>query len=654
MRGPGAPGIMRPMGPAVEHHASLADPGSAELTLTLSSAAPAGLADASSHEGPAPKVVVLARRRLAVLLGALGAASAASVGAGAYLLLHNFHRYGLGHWTAGSYCYYGTFGVSLVLGLACGLWLWWRAPTLAAGRWLWFASLSLSLWDVGLYWPSAWGMQLQLFIYSYRPALAMVLLGWPTGRPSRRVQRWILVWFVTQFVVQNGLDLFNGGPPTPGINWPNDPLMPWDVAWVGNIIQPLTGWAYYLLPPAALIVILLRRLRSQSPGARRISLPITITGVAVAGSDVITEILSLFPSRLLWDASTKQSTILGAVNLVQNYAQLGMAAVGAFIAFKLRRRGARVGTRRLHLDLGQALPVALPSVALQGLLGDPTARVIYPSPSGDWIDADGTTVDARDPARVVTHVFGPDGTLAAAIDTARERAVHPGLVEVAAATVLSSLQNDKALAEANSRLAELQALHLELVNGTDDARKSMESDLHDGAQQRLVGLSLAARLSARSGDNDDVRRQLAEQVRLARRDVLALLDSGVPVPLRNGLAGALHTLAATSAVRTDLEVTGDMGPDDPLAKALWMVASEAVANAEKHSGASHLEIELVAGPEVATLRVRDDGCGGISSPPRSILERVERVQGEVTVVSPLGSGTEVLVRCRRERQPVPS
>ena len=240
----------------------------------------------------------------------------------------------------------------------------------------------------------------------------------------------------------------------------------------------------------------------------------------------------------------------------------------------------------------------MPSVALQGLLGDATARVLYPNPSGDWIEADGEAVDVDNPARMVTKVFGPDGSVVAAIDTARKRGVHPGLVEVAAATVLSSLQNDKAQAEANSRLTELHALQLELVNGTDDSRKSLESDLHDGAQQRLVGLSLAARLSARSGGNEAARQQLASQVRLARQDVLALLESGVPVPLRAGLAGALRTLAATSAVRTELEVAGDLGPDDPLAKALWMVASEAVANAEKHSGASHLRIELVAGPRL--------------------------------------------------------
>ena len=94
-------------------------------------------------------------------------------------------------------------------------------------------------------------------------------------------------------------------------------------------------------------------------------------------------------------------------------------------------------------------------------------------------------------------MLSPDGGTVGAIDTARQRGVHPGLVEIAAATVLSSLQNDAAQAEANSRLAELQALQLELVDAMDDSRRSLESDLHDDAQQRLVGLALAARLSAR-------------------------------------------------------------------------------------------------------------------------------------------------------------
>ena len=121
----------------------------------------------------------------------------------------------------------------------------------------------------------------------------------------------------------------------------------------GHVAQPFTGWAFSFLPAAALIVVLLRRLRGLPAGARHIFLPITITGVAVAGSDVVTNLVSLLPTRLVWDSAKSHSTLLGTVNLTQNYAQLGMAAVG-LIAFRLRQRATQAGARRLRLDLGQS------------------------------------------------------------------------------------------------------------------------------------------------------------------------------------------------------------------------------------------------------------------------------------------------------------
>jgi signal transduction histidine kinase len=582
----------------------------------------------------------------------LGVASVGSLVACTYLLVHNFRRYGYSRWTADYFSYFGALGLSLTLGISVGLWLWWRAPRLAIGRWLWLSSISLSLWLIGTYWPSPWGMQLMLFVYVYRPALAIVLLGWPTGRPSPNVRRWVLWWFITYLVVNVGLSLFSG--PYMGPHWPSNPLQPWNVGWVGNIVQPFMGWVFSFLPAATLIVVLLRRLRGLPVGARHIFLPITITGVAVAGSDVVTNLVGLLPTRLVWDSAGSHATLMGTVNLTQNYAQLGVAATGALIAFQLRRRATHIGARRLRLDLGQAAPVALPAVALQRLLGDETARVLYPAPSGDWIDADGEKVDIDAPMRAVTKVLSPDGATVGAIDTARQRGVHPGLVEIAAATVLSSLQNDAAQAEANARLAELQVLQLELVDAMDDSRRSLESDLHDDAQQRLVGLALAARLSARADGGPSARREIADQVRLARDELLALLDSEVPVPLRLGLGGALGALAATSAIATEAVVRGDLEAGDPLAKVLWMVASEAMANAEKHSGASHLRIELVVDAQVATLRVTDDGRGGVGAAPRSIGQRTKQVRGEVTVRSAPGAGTEVIVTCARTSEPVPA
>jgi two-component system sensor histidine kinase DesK len=79
-----------------------------------------------------------------------------------------------------------------------------------------------------------------------------------------------------------------------------------------------------------------------------------------------------------------------------------------------------------------------------------------------------------------------------------------------------------------------------------------------------------------------------------------------------------------------------------------MVASEAVSNAEKHSDATHIWIDLLVDPQHATLRVRDNGTGGVAETPRSIRQRVDQVGGRVDVVSPTGAGTKLTVTCRRE------
>ena len=179
---------MRAMRPFLRRRTSARLAGAAGPAVHSGATLPLG---ASVPQRLKPILGTAARRRLAALLVVLGIAGAGSLVAGTYLLLHNFRRIGDGHWSASYYLYFSVLGLSLLLGIFGGLWLWWRAPSLSTGLWLWFAAFSLSLWVIGTYWPSAWGMQLYLFIYCYRPALAMVLFGWPTGRPATRVRRWI-------------------------------------------------------------------------------------------------------------------------------------------------------------------------------------------------------------------------------------------------------------------------------------------------------------------------------------------------------------------------------------------------------------------------------------------------------------------------------
>jgi signal transduction histidine kinase len=596
------------------------------------------------------------RQRLAALLIVLGAGSAIIIAVGAVLVTHNWASFmapssnGVPpQWTEAQSTYFGVALVSLLLGAFGGLWLWWRAPRIGTGRWLWFASICLGLSFVGLYWPSTWGQQFWLALYLYRPALAMVLLGWPTARPSPRARKWIFWWFVIVVLTFTTTYLFMRTPASAG--WPPDPLTPFDVVWVGWLFFPLESWALVFLPEVALAAVLVRRLRGLPPGARRLLLPVTVTGVAVFLSDVVTGLVGIAPAALTWEPPpfANHVTVVGAVILALNYAQLALAAVGIMIAFGARQRAVRSEDRTLRFDLERAEPVRSPTTALRHLLLDPTARVVYPGPHGGWIDSEGEKAEIGLSERAVAEVVGDDGTTLAGIDTDRNRAVHPKLVEIAAATVLGSLQNDRAKAEASARLGELQVVQFGLVDAIDRARQSFETDLHDGAQQRLVGLALAARLSARDGD-EAARAMTLDEVRRASEEMMELLKGGVPVVLQGGLAEALGTLAAACVLPTAVRTQGDLQPADPLAKTMWMVASEAVANAEKHSGASRLGIDLRVDPQTAVLRVTDNGRGGVPSPPRSILRRVEDASGWVTVTSPLGSGTNVVAMWSRLAQ----
>jgi signal transduction histidine kinase len=583
---------------------------------------------------------------LAAGLTALGAISAVLVVTAVLLVVHNWkRRYGIPVWTQAESSYFGAALAGLIAADVSGLWLWWRAPRMAVGRYLWLAAVALNLWFVGLYWPNPWGGLLYWFIYLFRPALAMVFLGWPTGRPSAGVRRWIAWLVAVQLATGLIIGLWGGTPAAD--SWPRSPLAPFHVGWVDPVFSLLTDWLLFWIPAVAVIVLLVRRQRGLPAGARRLLAPITAAGVVVAGSDVITGLASMLPMNVTYDSRANHQTVIGATNLTQNYSQLLVATIGICIAFGLRRKAVRSGERHLILDLGAARPLRAPAASLQQLLGDPSARVLYPRAENSWIDSDGMSVSATGSHRVATNVVDAGGKVIAAIETDGRRGVHPSLVEVAAAIVSGSIANGLALAVANARLGELQALQHALIDAIDDSRRQLERDLHDRAQQRLVGLALAARLAARASEPDSIA-VMRREVQEARVELDQLVDGAVPAPLTRGLCAGLMTLAAANPVPTRVHAEGDLSPTDPLARTLWMVASEAVTNAEKHSDATQIRVDLLVDPQHVTLRIQDNGTGGVTETPRSIRQRVTEVSGQVEVVSPTGAGTELTVTCHRD------
>jgi signal transduction histidine kinase len=205
----------------------------------------------------------------------------------------------------------------------------------------------------------------------------------------------------------------------------------------------------------------------------------------------------------------------------------------------------------------------------------------------------------------------------------------------------------QAIANVDSR-AKLQESRARIVEAADAARRKLERDLHDGAQQRLVGLAIQLRLlTRRLGPEAAPGIEACIQELLGALDELRDLARGLhPAVLsERGLGPALEALATRSPVPAT--VAADLGPRLPEAPevALYFVAAEALANVAKYAEATQVEIRVQRTGEQASIEIADDGVGGASpdggSGLRGLKDRVEALDGRLRVDSPPGVGTTV-------------
>jgi signal transduction histidine kinase len=186
-----------------------------------------------------------------------------------------------------------------------------------------------------------------------------------------------------------------------------------------------------------------------------------------------------------------------------------------------------------------------------------------------------------------------------------------------------------------------------LVEAADNERRRLEHDLHDGAQQRLTALAYHLDRAAEEAraEPDDAAALFADasaEVTLAIDELRALAHGIHPAVLTDvGLAGAIRVVAARSAVPVRLlELPSVRLPDTAEATA-YFVVSEAVTNAQKHSGASRIAVRASVAAGVLRVVVSDDGIGGAAPRAGSGLEglrdRVEAMGGTFQLSSPAGA-----------------
>ncbi len=209
-----------------------------------------------------------------------------------------------------------------------------------------------------------------------------------------------------------------------------------------------------------------------------------------------------------------------------------------------------------------------------------------------------------------------------------------------------------AIANADSR-AELAASRARIVAAGDDARRRIERDLHDGAQQRLVTLAVALRRAEAKVPvgSDELRAEVsrvAEGLKTAV-DGLRELSQGIhPAELTaGGLSPALKALGRRSAVRVELDVPFEDRLPDQVEVAAYYTVSEALTNASKHANATRVRVSLSIEDDVLLLSIRDDGVGG-ADPRRGsgltgLRDRIEALGGRIRLESQTGSGTVIEV-----------
>jgi signal transduction histidine kinase len=338
---------------------------------------------------------------------------------------------------------------------------------------------------------------------------------------------------------------------------------------------------------------------------------------------------------------------------------LGWAAFVAFgavplaiLAGILRSRLARASVAELLRELETVRTPGALSDALRRALGDPTLRLAYwVSETRGYVDLRGRPFELpwEGSSQVVTRVER-EGRLVAAIVHDASLSDAPELLEAVTSAAGLALENEHLHAELRSHVDELRESRARIVEAGDAERRRLERNLHDGAQQRLVAMSLQLRLVEAKLRTDPegaapIVAQVREELTEALEELRELARGIHPAILSDhGLGPALQAVAARSPVPVELTAPAERLPDSVEA-GIYYVVSEALANVAKYAQASRVTVEIARTEERAVVAIADDGVGGADpdggSGLRGLADRVAALGGRLHVDSPPSRGTRI-------------
>jgi signal transduction histidine kinase len=324
------------------------------------------------------------------------------------------------------------------------------------------------------------------------------------------------------------------------------------------------------------------------------------------------------------------------------------------IVFLLGLLDARLGRSAvgdLIVELRSDPPAADLRDALARALRDPSLALLYWLPDfRTYVDLDGQAVALSDEDPRTSTPIDRNGKRVAALlhDPALDD--EPELLEAVGATAGIALENGRLQAELRARLEELRGSRARVLSAGQKERQRLERNLHDGAQQRLVALSLElGLLQEQLGDDsgattrvDQARREIA--LSLAElRDVARGIHPAVLTG--HGLSVALESIVARAPlpVRLTVEIEGRL--PEQVEVAAYYVVSESLTNIGKHARATTATAAVVQTNEEVVVEIIDDGVGGADTERgtglRGLGDRVEALGGRLRVWTPVGGGTRV-------------
>jgi signal transduction histidine kinase len=519
--------------------------------------------------------------------------------------------------------------VSYVL---CGLFAWWRRPESR------FGALMVAVGFANFVSTLSWTTNDFTFTLGQAfdllpPVLFLHLfLAFPSGHLSGPVERaFVVSAYVAAVVLQVARMPF-------GVTFgPNNLLeltVNEDAALITLRVALLTVSAFCLIGAVTLLV--------RRRGTRRPLRPMFVL------------LLDAFALGLVMIACLFVSASFGgpAVQEIRwaTFATLGAAPL-VFLAALLNVRLARSAVGDLVQELRSDPAPADLRDSLARALRDPSLELAYWLPDfGVYVDLDGKLVELPDLRGRSTTLIDRHGDHIAALIHDPELDEEPELLESVGAAAGIALENARLDAELRARLEELRGSRARIVDAAQSERQLLERNLHDGAQQRLIALSLElGMLKGRVEDDPDVKAGIDR----ARREIAASLAElreiarGLhpAVVSGHGLAVALEQLAARAPLPVELKVDVEGRLPEPLEVAAYYVVAESLANVAKHAQADAASVDVLTNEGELVVEIVDDGIGGADSERgsgiRGLADRVEALNGRLRVWTPLGGGTRV-------------